>query len=120
MIKVFTVNGNGKIEFTKAELEKSLNDTYAEGQKNCNCGKGGITWANPYITPYCNTITACDANPNPAGTNNPASANTIKINLNQGDVEKASKFIDDIVKRVSNLTSEKNDAFSKLAKELTF
>ena len=28
MIKVFTVNGNGKIEFTKAELEKLMNDIY--------------------------------------------------------------------------------------------
>lgn len=119
MIKVFTVNGNGKIEFTKAELEKLLNDTYAEGQKNCNCNKGGITWTNPYTAPYYDTSTSvCDTNSTSA--NNSTNANTIKINLNQADVEKASKFIDDIVKRVSNLTSEKNDAFSKLAKELTF
>ena len=53
MIKVFTVNGNGKIEFTKAELEKLLNETYEEGQKNCKCNNT-ITWTPPYIntTPY--------------------------------------------------------------------
>lgn len=32
-IKVFTANNMGKIEFTKCELEKLLNQTYADGFK---------------------------------------------------------------------------------------
>lgn len=52
-IKVFQTNPNGKIEFTPAELEKLLNDTFAEGQKECNCNKS-ITWINPYLNqPMC-------------------------------------------------------------------
>jgi hypothetical protein len=33
-IRVFTTNNAGKIEFTKCELEKLLNNTYAEGFEN--------------------------------------------------------------------------------------
>ena len=33
-IRVFTTNNAGKIEFTKGELEKLLNNTYAEGFEN--------------------------------------------------------------------------------------
>ena len=32
-IKVFTANNMGKVEFTKCELEKLLNQTYADGFK---------------------------------------------------------------------------------------
>ena len=31
MVKVFTTNSNGKIEFTKAELEKVLNEVWRDG-----------------------------------------------------------------------------------------
>ena len=34
-IKVFHINENNKIEFTREELEKLLNDTYAEGFNDC-------------------------------------------------------------------------------------
>ena len=111
-IKVFTPNTNGKIEFTPAELEKLLNDTYAEGQRNCNCGSN-ITWTNPYITPYisCNGSTTTSASTNGA----PATAT---ITLNNTDVREMSKHINEIIK---NTTAEMgNDAFSKLAKELNF
>lgn len=105
MIKVFTVNGNGKIEFTKEELEKLLNDTYAEGQKNCNCGNT-ITWPGPYITPYIN---CSDSN---------ASTSGATITLNSSDAKEMSKHIDEIIK---NATAKiDNDAFSKLTKELNF
>lgn len=33
-IRVFTTNNAGKIEFTQSELEKLLNNTYAEGFEN--------------------------------------------------------------------------------------
>ena len=104
MIKVFTVNENGKIEFTKAELEKLLNDTYAEGQKNCNCGSG-ITWTSPYSYPAY--LGDTNSTTSAARTNNATvEAPTIKININEADAQATSKCI--------------NDVFAKLSKELNF
>ena len=103
-IKVFTTNHNGKIEFTKAELEKLLNDTYAEGQKNCNCDNSP-TWTVPY--PYSYPAYLGDASSTSAAcTNNAPEAPTIKININEDDAKAASKCI--------------NDVFAKLSKELNF
>ena len=103
-IKVFTTNHNGKIEFTKAELEKLLNDTYAEGQKNCNCGNG-ITWTSP--SPYIYPTYLGDNSTSANNTSNAAvEAPTIKININEDDARAASKCI--------------NDVFAKLSKELNF
>ena len=112
-IKVFTPNERGKIEFTREELEKLLNDTYAEGQRNCNCGSH-ITWTNPYITPYVSTTTS------EATTSNVSTpkVHTITTSLNATDAKEMSKHIEEIVK---NATAKiDNDAFSKLAKELNF
>ena len=109
MIKVFTVNGNGKIEFTKAELEKLLNEVYAEGQNNCNCGH--ITWTNPYTMPYvkCNDPITTSASTDGA----PA---TLTIPFNSADAQEMSKRIDEIFKNAA--AKMDSDAFSKLAKEL--
>ena len=109
-IKVFIPNANGKIEFTPAELEKLLNDTYAEGQRNCNCGSN-ITWTTPYLTPYinCNDSTTTSASTNGA----PAT-----ITLNNTATKEMSKHINEIVKNASAKID--NDAFSKLARELNF
>ena len=112
MIKVFTVNGNGKIEFTKAELEKLLNDTYAEGQRNCNCGSH-ITWTSPYITPYINCNDSTTTNASTSGA-----PETATITLNSADAKEMSKRIDEIIKNATARVD--NDAFSKLARELNF
>ena len=104
MIKVFTVNGNGKIEFTKAELEKLLNEVYAEGQKNCNCGNS-ITWTSPYPAyPAYLSDTITTNNTTVEASKN--SAPTFKINISEADAQAASKCI--------------NDVFTKLSKELNF
>ena len=111
-VKVFTSNINGKIEFTPAELEKLLNDIYAEGQRNCNCGSH-ITWTNPHITPYINCNDSITTNASTNGA--PATAT---ITLNSTDAKEMSKHIDEIIK---NATAKiDNDAFSKLTKELNF
>ena len=126
MIKVFTVNGNGKIEFTKEELEKLLNDAYAEGQKNCNCGNT-ITWTNPYLNqtlPYqdekITNITSTSTNENDACecANPTRKPYTVTATFNAADAKEMSKRFDDIIKNVTAKID--NDAFSKLAKELTF
>ena len=107
-IKVFTPNERGKIEFTPEELEKLLNDTYAEGQRNCNCGSN-ITWTNPYITPYVSTTITNESKPNPY---------TVTATFNSNDAKEMSKRVNEVIK---NATAKiDNDAFSKLAKELNF
>ena len=46
MIKVFTLNKNGKIELTKKELESLLNESYWEGYNRKNVW----TYTSPYRT----------------------------------------------------------------------
>ena len=110
MIKVFTVNANGRIEFTKAELEKLLNEVYAEGQLNCNC-RSNFTWTTPYITPYLSTTTT---NINDTITN--SSHPTATVTINATDAKNMSKNIDKIINDAASAT----DVYSKLAKELNF
>ena len=55
MVKVFTVNSNGKIEFTKDQLEKLLNEVWEDGNSK------NYTWTSPHWyygtinTPYTGT-----------------------------------------------------------------
>lgn len=63
-VKVFKTNKAGKIEFTRCELEKLLNETYREGYADGeNHAKSNYwTWTSPSITlttPYYDTVT-CD------------------------------------------------------------
>ena len=48
MIKVFTLNKNGKIELTKEELEQLLNESYWDGLSNNN----SWTYTSPTISPF--------------------------------------------------------------------
>lgn len=63
-IKVFNLNKEGKIEFTKEELEKLLNETYEDGYRE---GKSyTYTWTTPYynskeITLLNNDISTTDS-----------------------------------------------------------
>jgi hypothetical protein len=109
-IKVFIPNVNGKIEFTPAELEKLLNDTYEEGQRNCNCGSK-ITWTRPYISPYTN---------GEATTSTVSNTSTPKAHLattlNAADAKEMSKHIDEVIKNAAS----SYDVFTNLTKELNF
>lgn len=62
-VKVFKTNKAGKIEFTRCELEKLLNEIYREGYTDGeNHAKSTYwTWTSPSIinTPYYGTVT-CD------------------------------------------------------------
>lgn len=59
MIKIFTLNKAGKIELTKDELQKLLDDSYWEGYRNGN--NTIYTYHSPSVTtPWtvtCNTAT---------------------------------------------------------------
>ena len=60
-VKVFKINKAGKIEFTRCELEKLLNETYREGYTDGeNHTKSNYwTWTSPIAinTPYYDTVT---------------------------------------------------------------
>lgn len=46
MVKVFTTNKDGKIEFTKQELETLLNEVWNDGYNR----HGSYWWTSPSIT----------------------------------------------------------------------
>ena len=46
MVKVFTTNNNGKIEFTKEELENLLNEVWQDGYQS----NKSYWWTSPTIT----------------------------------------------------------------------
>lgn len=48
MVKVFTTNNDGKIEFTKDELEKVLNEVWQDGRNSATY----YWWTSPAVTPY--------------------------------------------------------------------
>lgn len=52
MVKVFQSNANGKVEFTRAELEKLLNEVYKKGYDNgaSDTKQNYWTWTSPYIS----------------------------------------------------------------------
>lgn len=64
-IKVFQTNKAGKIEFTRCELEKLLNETYKEGYNDgeCHAKRDYWTWTSPsvYPTPRLNDIVYCSS-----------------------------------------------------------
>lgn len=51
MIKVFTLNSNGKIEITEEELRKLLDDSYWEGYRDSS---KSYTYTSPNINPITN------------------------------------------------------------------
>lgn len=60
IIKVFESNKDGKIEFSKADLEKLLNEIYKDGY-NTGYAEGSskpFTWTSPYLSTTNPTITA--------------------------------------------------------------
>ena len=60
MIKVFTLNKNGKIELTKKELEQLLNESYWEGYNK----KNYQTYTSPIVfRSYDNNITCGPSEP---------------------------------------------------------
>lgn len=140
-VKVFQPNSRGKIEFTRAELEKLLNEMYEEGRRDCE-----RTHNYPFIynTPYYSdsitgTITTsgatinstsatdsidkltCNASTKDATTSvaNPAFTLTIGgINTDKFDKEKVSQHINDVISNFKSVQT--NDPFTNLAKELNF
>ena len=72
MIKVFTLNKNGKIELTKQELKQLLNESYWEGYTK----KSYWTYTSPYFT---TSSTATDASNSYTIDGNSINTNSITI-----------------------------------------
>ena len=141
-VKVFYPNREGKIEFTRQELEKLLDEVYREGQKDCNCSKSW-TWTTPYYNDSLNsnsatnaTITTPDLSTATYTTGNTTIDNfkadttvndkevkpySITMKINEADVNKAAEAIKTMLDQKGALTPQKiEDVFSGLAKELNF
>lgn len=78
MIKVFTLNKNGKIELTKKELEQLLNESYWEGYRNSNNNYWTYTSPTPYKLLYSST-------PYTISTGSISSSDSITIKTNLGE-----------------------------------
>ena len=78
MIKVFTLNKNGKIELTKKELEQLLNESYWEGYKNNN--NNYWTYTSPTYKQSTSTPYTISTTTNPISSSN---STTIKTNLGE-------------------------------------
>lgn len=138
-VKVFYPNHNGKIEFTRQELERLLDEVYREGQRDCNCNKSW-TWTSPFYsnklsdcigttTTNCNNQTSVTkdndsiANPNLVTATNTKSVEpfTISMKINETDFNKATEALESLLnKNCTPNHSKIDDVFSSLAKELNF
>lgn len=92
-IKIFVPNEYGRIELTKEELEKLLNESYQQGWND----KPNYYYNQPYYTLYSNTANAsCTASSTTINDFATTTDNTIK----------------------STIESEVNDTFEKYKVEL--
>lgn len=71
IVKVFQANEKGKIEFTRCELEKLLNEVYQNGYTDGenDMRKQSYVWTSPYITTITTTPTLLDNLQNNITTN---------------------------------------------------
>lgn len=76
MVKIFTPNKNGKIEFTKDELEKLLNEAWYDGKNSNN----NYFWTSP--SPWYTTTCI------PLSTSSTASQSGVSVTLNDRSEQK--------------------------------
>ena len=147
-VKVFQPNSQGKIEFTRAELEKLLNEVYDGGFRDGEAAqreKSTWTWTSPYryndsitLTNGTNSTNTIDNHTQPIAkltcTYDSATSNNdfsiaknptidvapISITLNNMDREAARKHVDDILASIRQIQNQPDDVFTNLAKELNF
>ena len=82
MIKVFTLNKNGKIELTKKELEQLLNESYWEGYRNNN---NYWTYTSPSVINYRDWYTNTATSKTPYNVSTSTTSNSITIKTNLGE-----------------------------------
>lgn len=146
-VKVFQPNSHGKIEFTRAELEKLLNEVYDGGFRDGEAAqreKSAWTWTSPYrysdnitLTDNTNRTNAIDNRTQPidkltctydSATNNDTSVvkgamvdvAPISVSVNPTDHKAIEKHISQMLGSISRAQGAPGDVFTNLAKELNF
>lgn len=118
-VKVFQLNNHGKIEFTREELEKLLNEVYSDGYKEGEADARAYTWTwnSPFLTTATNAINYRGGEATTTLDNsNAAKTYTVKATGSISS-DNLSCAINDIACHYAHKTE---DAFDKLAKELNY
>ena len=147
-VKVFQPNSHGKIEFTRAELEKLLNEVYDGGFRDGEIAqreKSTWTWTSPYtysdnitLTNRTNSTSTIDnhtqpidkltctydsaINKNDTSVAKNATIDVAPVSITLGDLDReaAAKHISDTVAALRRAQAAPGDVFTNLAKELNF
>lgn len=93
-IKVFCPNTNGKLEFTKDELEKMLNEVYQDGYRD-----GRYCYVSPW---YCTTQITGNASTTTAATLNGYVDSTKVTDVNLADCTTATSAAVEDISTVGN------------------
>ena len=144
-VKVFQPNSHGKIEFTRAELEKLLNEVYDGGFRDGEAAqreKSTWNWTSPYR--YSDSITLTNATNttdnhtqpidkltctyDSATSNNDTSiaknatvdVAPISVSVNSTDHKAIEKHVTQMLESISRAQAAPSDVFTNLAKELNF
>lgn len=113
-VKVFESNQKGKVEFTRAELEKLLNEIYMDGYREGEAHARSSTWT--WTTPYYN-YTDCATT---AITGDSNSSNTISISGKDcADGALASKSTSIGTTTIDSAKANNADAVLAAAPEIT-
>ena len=113
-VKVFESNQKGKVEFTRAELEKLLNEIYMDGYREgeAHARSNTLTWTTPYYN-YTNCATT-------AITGDSNSSNTISISGKDcADGALASKSTSIGTTTIDSAKANNADAVLAAAPEIT-
>ena len=138
-VKVFESNPKGKVEFTRAELEKLLNEIYMDGYREgeAKANSKTWTWTTPYYTCVDSITSSISSNDTCDNTNSISSTNCIEDalgakttstttvdNAKANAVDAAAVYTApaDSIKVTANAKSTNyvEDFIAKLAKELNF
>lgn len=132
-VKVFQTNSHGKIEFTRAELEKLLNEVYDGGFRDGEVvqrEKSTWTWTSPYVYNYDLGTTTTSSTNMPLTINSSTTQPVDNLTCNAtpsatftvGSVDKetAAKHVNEVLEAFTHLKNQPNDVFTSLAKELNF
>lgn len=132
-VKVFQPNSHGKIEFTRAELEKLLNEVYDGGFRDGEAAqreKSIWTWTSPYVYNSDLGTTTTSSTNIPLTINSSTTQPTDNLTCNTtpsatftvGSVDKetAAKRVNEVLETFKHLKNQPNDVFINLAKELNF
>lgn len=149
-VKVFQSNSHGKIEFTRTELERLLNEVYDGGFRDGEAAqreKSTWTWTSPYVynsdlgttttsgtnmpltinssttQPIDELAWVADTNKNDTSVATGATVETAPngtITVSNINKEAALKHINNILASFKQIQNQPGDVFTNLAKELNF